>query len=29
MPADAALELIGMDLAPAVLGAVTELLLAR
>ena len=28
-PADAALELIGMDLSPAVLGAVTELLLAR
>ena len=27
-PADAALELIGMDLPPAVLGAVTELLLA-
>jgi Glycosyl hydrolases family 31 len=29
VPADAALELIGMDLPPAVLGAVTELLLAR
>jgi hypothetical protein len=28
-PADAALELIGMDLGPALLGAVTELLLAR
>ena len=28
VPADAALELIGMDLPPAVLGAVTELLLA-
>ena len=28
-PGDAALELIGMDLRPAVLGAVTELLLAR
>jgi hypothetical protein len=28
-PADAALELIGMDLPPAVLAAVTELLLAR
>jgi hypothetical protein len=28
-PADAALELIGMDLPPALLGAVTELLLAR
>jgi hypothetical protein len=28
-PRDAALELIGMELSPAVLGAVTELLLAR
>ena len=28
-PRDAALELIGMDLPPALLGAVTELLLAR
>jgi hypothetical protein len=28
-PRDAALELIGMDLSPALLGAVTELLLAR
>ena len=28
-PADAALELVGMDLRPALLAAVTELLLAR
>ena len=28
-PADAALELIAMDLDPPLLGAVTELLLAR